>query len=85
MPTVLLVICLGLSSCSSNSDSDTDLESESKFDSQVNECTQEEITDGTAWITGQLDAFASAYSTLALVSAAGSDFFTNTVAALAVR
>lgn len=57
---LLLVICLGLSSCSSNSDSNTDPESESKFDSQVNECTQEEITDGSAWITGQLDAFASA-------------------------
>ena len=57
---VLLVICLSFSSCSSNSDSDADLESESRLDSQVNECTQEEITDGSAWITGQLDAFASA-------------------------
>jgi hypothetical protein len=57
---VLLVICLGLSSCSPNSNSNTDPESESKFDFQVNECTQGEITDGSAWITGQLNAFASA-------------------------
>lgn len=50
---LLLLLSLLLSACSSEPDR------EDESNSQVNQCSQEEIAGGAAWITGQLNAFGS--------------------------
>ena len=51
---LLLLLSLFLSACSS----EPDQQDESK--SQASQCSQEDISGGAAWITGQLNAFGSA-------------------------
>ena len=51
---LLLLLSLLLSACSS----EPDQQDESK--SQASQCSQEDISGGAAWITGQLNAFGSA-------------------------
>ena len=50
---LLLLLSLLLSACSSEPDR------EDESNSQANQCSQEEIAGGAAWITGQLNAFGS--------------------------
>jgi hypothetical protein len=50
---LLLLLSLLLSACSSEPDQ------KDESDSQASQCSQEEISGGAAWITGQLNAFGS--------------------------
>ena len=50
----LLLLSLLLSACSSEPDQ------QDESDSQASQCSQEDISGGAAWITGQLNAFGSA-------------------------
>ena len=51
---LLLLLSLLLSACSSEPDQ------KDESDSQASQCSQEDISGGAAWITGQLNAFGSA-------------------------
>ena len=51
---LLLLLSLFLSACSSEPDQ------QDESDSQASQCSQEDISGGAAWITGQLNAFGSA-------------------------
>ena len=51
---LLLLLSLLLSACSSEPDQ------QDEPDSQASQCSQEDISGGAAWITGQLNAFGSA-------------------------
>lgn len=51
---LLLLLSLLLSACSSEPDQ------QDESDSQASQCSQEDISGGAAWITGQLNAFGSA-------------------------
>ena len=51
---LLLLLSLLLSACSSEPDQ------KEESDSQASQCSQEDISGGAAWITGQLNAFGSA-------------------------
>ena len=51
---LLLLLSLLLSDCSSEPDQ------QDESDSQASQCSQEDISGGAAWITGQLNAFGSA-------------------------
>ena len=50
---LLLLLSLLLSACSSEPDQ------QDESDSQASQCSQEDISGGAAWITGQLNAFGS--------------------------
>ena len=50
---LLLLLSLLLSACSSEPDQ------KDESDSQASQCSQEDISGGAAWITGQLNAFGS--------------------------
>jgi hypothetical protein len=51
---LLILLSLLLSACSSEPDQ------QDESDSQASQCSQEDISGGAAWITGQLNAFGSA-------------------------
>ena len=51
---LLILLSLLLSACSSEPDQ------KDESDSQASQCSQEDISGGAAWITGQLNAFGSA-------------------------